>query len=200
MLGPPRRAVARHVVGLTRRRRAGTQAPAPLKVRDLGITEGDRRLMSIATVRERLHKLATERGVAQYVEPTNGQRIWTVSALISGASSCGCRGGSASSAAADGAPCPFCATSSPDDGDGPLRYAADARAEVVATEVLAAGGSRLEAMRARLGALPPPRTAGGSAGGGGGGCGGGGGGGCSSAGGNDGGDDEPPPPPAVWRP
>jgi len=157
--------------------------------------------MSVGTVREKLHAMATALGAPQYAEPTNGRRVWTARALQAAASACGCRGGAAApSAASSAAPCPFC---SPADDDDAMRHAGDARAEVVAAEVLASGGSRLEVMRAKLraggiaGGLGAP---GGGGGGGGGGCGSGGGGGCGSGGGGDEGEDDVDAPPAVWRP
>jgi hypothetical protein len=166
--------------------RAASNAPErPVILRDLKINEADRRRMSIETVRARLHEAAVSRRIPQYVEPTTGGRVWTASALKAAAEACGCRGGSTSKTSE--APCPFCA----DDGTIALRHAADARAEVKSCEVLAAGGSRLAAMRARLDEQAAPPSLKATSGGFGGGCGGG------SV--PDEGDDEEAPP-AVWRP
>jgi len=107
--------------------------------------------------------------------------------LRAAAAACGCRGQSASHTSSE-APCPFCA----DDGTTALRHAADARAEVKASEVLASGGSRLAAMRARLDEQAAPPSLKASSGGFGGGCGGG------SVPDDEGDDEEAPP--AVWRP
>ena len=143
--------------------------------------------MSIETVRARLHEAAVSRQIPQYVEPTTGGRVWTAPALKAAAEACGCRGG-ATSKTSTAAPCPFCA----DDGTTALRHAADARAEVKASEVLASGGSRLAAMRARLDEQAAPPSLKASSGGFGGGCGGG------SVPDDEGDDEEAPP--AVWRP
>ena len=143
--------------------------------------------MSIETVRARLHEAAVSRQIPQYVEPTTGGRVWTAPALRAAAEACGCRGQSASHTSSE-APCPFCA----DDGTTALRHAADARAEVKASEVLASGGSRLAAMRARLDEQAAPPSLKASSGGFGGGCGGG------SVPDDEGDDEEAPP--AVWRP
>ena len=167
--------------------RAASNAPErPVILRDLKINEADRRRMSIETVRARLHEAAVSRRIPQYVEPTTGGRVWTASALKAAAEACGCRGGSTSKTSE--APCPFCA----DDGTTALRHAADARAEVKSSEVLAAGGSRLAAMRARLDEQAAPPSLKATSGGFGGGCGGG------SVPDDKGDDDDVPP--AVWRP
>ena len=168
--------------------RAASNAPErPVILRDLKINEADRRRMSIETVRARLHEAAVSRRIPQYVEPTTGGRVWTASALKAAAEACGCRGG-ATSKTSTAAPCPFCA----DDGTIALRHAADARAEVKSCEVLAAGGSRLAAMRARLDEQAAPPSLKATSGGFGGGCGGG------SVPDDEGDDDDVPP--AVWRP
>ena len=126
--------------------RAASNAPErPVILRDLKINESDRRRMSIETVRARLHEAAVARQIPQYIEPTTGGRVWTAPALRAAAEACGCRGQTSASHPSE-APCPFCA----DDGTTALRHAADARAEVKSSEVLARGGSRLAAMRARL--------------------------------------------------
>ena len=143
--------------------------------------------MSIETVRARLHEAAVSRQIPQYVEPTTGGRVWTGPALKAAAEACGCRGGGSTSPTSE-APCPFCA----DDGTTALRHAADARAEVKSSEVLAAGGSRLAAMRARLDEQAAPPSLKATSGGFGGGCGGG------SVPDDD--DDAADAPPAVWRP
>ena len=167
--------------------RAASNAPErPVILRDLKINEADRRRMSIETVRARLHEAAVTKRIPQYVEPTTGGRVWTAPALKAAAAACGCRGQSASHPSE--APCPFCA----DDGTTALRHAADARADVKSSEVLAKGGSRLAAMRARLDEQAAPPSLKASSGGFGGGCGGG------SVPDDEGDDEEVPP--AVWRP
>ena len=168
--------------------RAASNVPErPVILRDLKINEADRRRMSIETVRARLHEAAVSRRIPQYVEPTTGGRVWTVPALKAAAAACGCRGGGSTSKTSE-APCPFCA----DDDTIALRHAADARAEVKSCEVLAAGGSRLAAMRARLDEQAAPPSLKATSGGFGGGCGGG------SVPDDEGDDDDAPP--AVWRP
>ena len=169
-------------------RRASTAPQRPVILRDLNINESDRRRMSIETVRARLHEAAVSRQVPQYVEPTTGGRVWTAPALRAAAEACGCRGQTSTSHPSE-APCPFCAD---DDGTAALRHAADARAEVKSSEVLAAGGSRLAAMRARLDEQAAPPSLKATSGGFGGGCGG-----ASVPDDDDDGDDAPP---AVWRP
>ena len=167
--------------------RAASNAPErPVILRDLKINEADRRRMSIETVRARLHEAAASRQIPQYVEPTTGGRVWTAPALKAAAEACGCRG--QASPLPSEAPCPFCA----DDGTTALRHAADARAEVKSSEVLAAGGSRLAAMRARLDEQAAPPSLKATSGGFGGGCGGG-----SVPDDDDAAADAPP---AVWRP
>lgn len=141
--------------------------------------------MSIETVRARLHEAAVARQVHQYVEPHTGGRVWTAPALRAAAEACGCRG--ASTADAADAPCPFCE----DDGSVELRHAADARTDVRSADVIANGGSRLAAMRARLDEQVAPPSLKASSGGVGGGCGGG---------DPDEGEDDADAPPAVWRP
>ena len=142
--------------------------------------------MSIETVRARLHEAAVARRVLQYVEPTTGGRVWTAPALKAAAAACGCRG--KASPHSSEAPCPFCA----DDGTTALRHAADARADMKSSEVLAKGGSRLAAMRARLDEQAAPPSLKATSGGFGGSCGG-----ASAPDDADGPDDAPP---AVWRP
>jgi hypothetical protein len=168
-------------------RRASTAPQRPVILRDLKINESDRRRMSIETVRARLHEAAVSRQIPQYVEPTTGGRVWTAPALKAAAAACGCRGGATSQTSAE-APCPFCA----DDGTTALRHAADARAEVKSSEILAGGGSRLAAMRARLDEQAAPPSLKATSGDFGGGCGGG------SVPDDEGDDEEAPP--AVWRP
>jgi len=165
-------------------RHASNAPPKPVILRDLGINEFDRRRMSIETVRTRLHEAAVARQVHQYVEPHTGGRVWTAPALRAAAEACGCRG--AATADAADAPCPFCE----DDGSVALRHAADARADVRSADVIANGGSRLAAMRARLDEQVAPPSLKASSGGVGGGCGGG---------DPDEGEDADAPP-AVWRP
>ena len=143
--------------------------------------------MSIETVRARLHEAAVARQIPQYIEPTTGGRVWTAPALRAAAEACGCRGQTSASHPSE-APCPLCA----DDGTTALRHAADARAEVKSSEVLAKGGSRLAAMRARLDEQAAPPSLKATSGGFGGGCGGG------SVPDDD--DDAADAPPAVWRP
>ena len=167
-------------------RRASTAPQRPVILRDLKINESDRRRMSIETVRARLHEAAVSRQIPQYVEPTTGGRVWTAPALKAAAEACGCRG--KASPHPSEAPCPFCA----DDGTTALRHAADARADVKSSEVLAKGGSRLAAMRARLDEQAAPPSLKATSGGFGGGCGG-----ASVPDDDDDGDDAPP---AVWRP
>ena len=116
--------VTRRPAALTTFERFGVEKSSPSCL--VGITEGDRRQMSVGTVREKLHAMATALGARQYVEPTNGRRVWTAGALQAAASACGCRGGAAApSAASSAAPCPFC---SPADDDDAMRHAGDARA------------------------------------------------------------------------
>ena len=107
--------------------------------------------------------------------------------MAAAAEACGCRGQTSASHPSE-APCPFCA----DDGTTALWHAADARADVKSSEVLANGGSRLAAMRARLDEQAAPPSLKASSGGFGGGCGGG-----NVPDDDDDGDDAPP---AVWRP